>query len=102
MNAETSFAKFRKYNRIAKSAWAIALPLALLLLMNRLNLTLHVLLVLACGTGFLMNILMMRHAACPHCGMSVMAKWWNYGRGKQIMKKQPIHCAHCGKEVETE
>ena len=116
MNSETCFAKFRRYSRVAHIAWAIALlvpcgQLILLLLMRkellglesmyRLLQTLQVLFILANGVAFVSCILMMRHTTCPHCGKSVLAKWWNYGRLKQIRKSQPILCPHCGKEVET-
>ena len=116
MNSETCFAKFRRYSRCTHIALAIALLLScgqliLLLLLreellgtecwHRIHKTYQVLLILALGVGFVSSCLMMRHTTCPHCGKSVFAKWWNYGRLKQIGKSQPILCAHCGKEVAT-
>ena len=67
----------------------------------RLNQALTVLLVLAGGIFLVLCLLMMRYAKCPHCGKSVLSKWWNYERMKRIRKCQPIRCACCGKEIET-
>ena len=46
-------------------------------------------------------MLMIRYTKCPRCGKSVLSKWWNYDRGKRIMKCERIHCPHCEAEIET-
>ena len=66
-----------------------------------LNLSISVLYMLMLGMGIILGLFMIHYAKCPHCGKSVLSKWWNYGRLKQIRKCQTIICAHCGEEVET-
>ena len=111
---ESSFAKYRRCSR-----WAVAVCLVALLLlccqllllahMEQLGLdrwyglyqTLSVLVMIASGIGLVFILLMLRYAKCPHCGKSVLSKWWNYGGAKRIGKRQPLICPHCGEEVET-
>ena len=50
---------------------------------------------------FVLCMLMIRYTKCPHCGKSVLSKWWNYNRVKRIMKCERIHCPHCDAEIET-
>ena len=112
---ESSFAKYRRCSR-----WAVAVCLVALLLlccqllllahMEQLGLdrwyglyqTLSVLVMIASGIGLVFILLMLRYAKCPHCGKSVLSKWWNYGRNKRILKCQPVICPDCGEEVETD
>ena len=111
---ESSFAKYRRCSRWAVAVCLVGLPLLccqLLLLahMEQLGLdrwyglyqTLSVLVMIASGIGLVFILLMLRYAKCPHCGKSVLSKWWNYGRVKRILKCQPVICPHCGQEVET-
>ena len=66
-----------------------------------LNLSVFALFLCMSGMGIMLCLFMMHYAKCPHCGKSVLSKWWNYGRFKQIRKCQTIVCAHCGEEIET-
>ena len=111
---ESSFAKYRRCSR-----WTVAVCLVVLLLlccqllllahMEQLGLdrwyglyqALSVLVMIASGIGLVFILLMLRYAKCPHCGKSVLSKWWNYGGAKRIGKCQPLICPHCGEEVET-
>ena len=113
-NAESSFAQYRRCVR-----WGVVVCLTCLLLsccrlfllthmeqlgldrLYRLNQTLSVLFMIASGIVFVLSLLMLRYTKCPHCGKSVLSKWWNYGRSKRIWKCQPVICPHCGEEVET-
>ena len=114
-NAESGFAKYRRCSR-----WMVAVGLIGLLLCSgqlflltlsieqlgldcwyRLNQTLLLLYMIVSGIGLVLSLLMLRYTKCPHCGKSVLSKWWNYGCGKRIRKCQPVVCPHCGEGVET-
>ena len=112
---ESSFAKYRRCMRWGNAVCLIGLLLLCcqkILLMHmeqlgldrwyRLNQTLSVLFMIALGIVLVLTLLMLRYAKCPHCGKSVLSKWWNYGRNKRILKCQPVICPDCGEEVETD
>ena len=45
-----------------------------------LNLSVFALFLCMSGMGIMLCLFMMHYAKCPHCGKSVLSKWWNYGR----------------------
>ena len=111
---ESRFAKYRRCSR-----WVLVVSLVgfllccwqLLLLTHvkqlglyywySLNKILSVLFIIVNGINLVLIFLMSRYVKCPHCGKSILSKWWNYGRIKRICKCKPVICPHCGEEVET-
>jgi len=101
---KTNFDKYRKCYYaalavcaivlIASCCWSFVLPHDLRMLFGME--------ILVSLFAAVLSLLMWRYSKCPHCGKSVFPFWGSFKMGNRIRKRQPILCAHCGEEVETD